>query len=202
MNILQTAEFFVFPFVKLYVWLTGGDDGIVLFTRHLYLVWVTLVSLVACLGLEDGWCAGSTRSWPRWCARPSSSSRPPILATTLSERVCLRSAWRSVCTPSWAVAASRWLAAAGVAQALAVLAYPTLVAALPVTARVPRVLHDGSSAAGAARLDDRRGDHPGGRGAAARELRCSQRAALRPLAVRRLARGQRRERAHQTLDSR
>ena len=52
MSMLQTAGFFVYPFVKLYVWLTGGADGIVLFTRHLYLAWVALVALLAWLGLK------------------------------------------------------------------------------------------------------------------------------------------------------
>ena len=38
--------------MKLYVSLRGGDEGIVLFTRHLYLVWTVAVSLLACLGLK------------------------------------------------------------------------------------------------------------------------------------------------------
>ena len=51
----------------------------------------------------------------------------------------------------------RWLAAAGVAQALAALAYPTLVLALPVTAACLACSTAGPPAAGAARLGSRRG---------------------------------------------
>ena len=132
MNALQTAQFFVYPFVKLYVWLTGGAGGIVLFTRHLYLAWVTIVALLGCLGLKKV---------VRW---------EYALAASL---VCVTFVFVSTTNLSYntigagllvigmalgarAVAGGRvgWLAGAGVAQALAVFAYPTLVVALPVTA--------------------------------------------------------------------
>ena len=51
-NPLQTAQFFVFPFAKVYVWLAGGSSGIVLFARHLYLAWVVAVAAVCWLGFR------------------------------------------------------------------------------------------------------------------------------------------------------
>ena len=133
MNILQTAEFFVFPFVKLYVWVTGGANGLVLFTRHLYLAWVTIVSLLACLGLKK---------LVRWehalvaclvCATFVFVSTTNLSYNTLGAGLLVI----GMALGARAVVSrgrDRWLVAAGVAQALAALAYPTLVLALPVTA--------------------------------------------------------------------
>ena len=133
MNILQTAEFFVFPFVKLYVWLTGGDNGIVLFTRHLYLAWVTLVSLVACLGLKK------LVRWEHALVASLVCATFVFVSTTNLSYNTLGAGLLAIgmALGMHAVVGRggvRWLAAAGVAQALAILAYPTLVAALPVTA--------------------------------------------------------------------
>ena len=87
MTVLQTAQFFVYPFVKAYVWLRGGDVGIVLFTRHLYLVWTVGVSLLACLSLKRllRWEHALTA---RSSVRRSSTSPRPISATTRSARDC------------------------------------------------------------------------------------------------------------------
>lgn len=132
-SVLQTAAFFAYPFVKLYVVLTGGDDGIVLFTRHLYLAWVTMVSVVAAVCL---------RRLARWetvlpaclvCATFVFVSTTNLSYNTLGAGFLVL----GMACGARAVASdgrSRWLIAAGVAQALAAFAYPTLGAALPVSA--------------------------------------------------------------------
>ncbi len=155
MSMLQTAEFFVYPFVKLYVWLTGGADGIVLFTRHLYLAWVAFVALIGCLGFKTAvrWqyalvasCVCVTFVFVSTTNLSYNTLGAGLLAIGMAlgaRAVAGREAGTGdpgVATLAPAPAAKalrgteRWLAGAGVAQALAVLAYPTLVAALPFTA--------------------------------------------------------------------
>lgn len=133
MNMLQTAQFFVFPFVKLYVWLTGGADGIVLFTRHLYLAWVTIVASIGCLGLKK---------LVRWELALSASLVCLTFVFVSTTNLSYNTLGAGLLVIGMALGAravvgcgrDRWLAPAGVAQALAALAYPTLVLALPVTA--------------------------------------------------------------------
>ena len=133
MNVLQTAQFFVYPFVKLYVWLTGGADGLVLFTRHLYLAWVAIVSLIACLGLKKV---------VRWEYALAASLVCLTFVFVSTTNLSYNTLGAGLLVIGMALGAravvgggrDRWLAAAGVAQALAVLAYPTLILALPVTA--------------------------------------------------------------------
>ena len=132
MNILQTAGFFSFPFVKLYVWLRGAT-GIVLFMRHLYLAWTVLVAAVAFVGL---------RRVARWehallaCALCSTlviATMSDLSYNTLAAGllvIAMGLGARALVAPGGV----RWLAGAGAAQALAVLAYPSLVVVLPVTA--------------------------------------------------------------------
>ena len=155
MSMLQTAEFFVYPFVKLYVWLTGGADGIVLFTRHLYLAWVDLRGAGRLPGVQDRGALGvRARGLVRVRDVRLRLDDQSELQHTGSRAACDRHGARrarrgrsrggtgdpGVATLAPAPAAKalrgteRWLAGAGVAQALAVLAYPTLVAALPFTA--------------------------------------------------------------------
>ena len=94
----------------------------------------------------------------------------------------------------------RWLAAAGVAQALAALAYPTLVAGAAGDGRLPGGLGAGAPPARrVARLGPGRRRHSAGRGAPAGKLRREQRAALPALAGLRLARAQPIERSRQAL---
>jgi hypothetical protein len=57
MNLLQTAGFLTYPFVKAYVWATGGSDGIVLYLRQLYVLWVLIVS---------GFAFNAVRGLVRW----------------------------------------------------------------------------------------------------------------------------------------
>ncbi len=52
MNLLQTAGFLTYPFVEAYVWVTGGSEGIVLYLRQLYLVWVMIVTGVVFFGVK------------------------------------------------------------------------------------------------------------------------------------------------------
>ena len=133
MSILQTAEFFVYPFVKLYVWLAGGATGLVLFTRHLYLAWATFVALLGCLGLKKliGWENALTASLV--CVTFVFVSTTNLSYNTLGAGLLVI----GMALGARAVVggeSSRWLVAAGVAQALAAFAYPTLIVALPVTA--------------------------------------------------------------------
>ena len=133
MSVLQTAQFFVYPFVKLYVWLSGGADGLVLFTRHLYLAWVALVSLIACLGLKKV---------VRWEYALAASLVCVTFVFVSTTNLSYNTLGAGLLVIGMALGAravvgggrDRWLAAAGVAQALAVLAYPTLILALPVVA--------------------------------------------------------------------
>ena len=132
-NLLQTAAFFVYPFVKLYVVLTGGDHGIVLFTRHLYLLWVIGVSLVA------GWCLRCVVRWEHAlvaglvCATFVYVSTTNLSYNTLGAGLLVI----GMALGARAVVGDggyRWLTGAGVAQGLAAFVYPTLGLALPVTA--------------------------------------------------------------------
>jgi len=132
-NVLQTAQFFVFPFVKLYVSLTGGATGIVLFTRHLYLAWVTAVALVCCVGFKR------VVRWEHALAASLVCVTFVFVSTTNLSYNTLGAGFLAIgmALGVRAVAGGgrlRWLAAAGVAQALAALAYPPMVLALPVTA--------------------------------------------------------------------
>jgi len=52
MNLVQTAGFLTYPFVKVYVWLTGGSEGIVLYLRQLYVLWVGIVTGVVFFGIR------------------------------------------------------------------------------------------------------------------------------------------------------
>lgn len=52
MNLVQTAGFLTYPFVKAYVALTGGSEGIVLYLRQLYVLWVGVVSGVVFFALR------------------------------------------------------------------------------------------------------------------------------------------------------
>ncbi len=133
MSMLQTAGFFVYPFVKLYVWLTGGADGIVLFTRHLYLAWVAFVALLAWLGLR------TVVRWEHALAASFVCVTFVFVSTTNLSYNTLGAGLLAIGMALGARGATgrggeRRLMGAGIAQALAVLAYPTLVAALPVTA--------------------------------------------------------------------
>jgi len=132
MTVLQTAQFFVYPFVKAYVWLRGGDVGIVLFTRHLYLVWTVGVSLLACLSLKRllRWEHALTASLV--CTTFVYISTTNLSYNTLGAGLLVI----GMALGARAVAGeggSGWLVAAGVAQGLAAFAYPTLLLALPVT---------------------------------------------------------------------
>ena len=132
MNVLQTAQFFVYPFVKLYVWLTGGAQGIVLFTRHLYLVWTVLVSAIAWFGLKK------LVRWEQALLACLVCSTFVFVSTTNFSYNTLGAGLLVIGMGLGARALDggrlRFLAAAGVAQALAAFAYPTLVVALPAIA--------------------------------------------------------------------
>lgn len=52
MNLMQTAGFLTYPFVKAYVWATGGSEGIVLYLRQLYVLWVAIVTGLVFFGLK------------------------------------------------------------------------------------------------------------------------------------------------------
>ncbi|MEE4275521.1 MAG: hypothetical protein V2J16_06620, partial [Thermoleophilia bacterium] len=52
MNLMQTAGFLTYPFVKAYVWVTGGSEGIVLYLRQLYVLWVGIVTGLVFYGLK------------------------------------------------------------------------------------------------------------------------------------------------------
>ncbi len=52
MNLLQTAGFLTYPFVEAYVWITGGSEGIVLYLRQIYLVWVMIVTGIVFFGVK------------------------------------------------------------------------------------------------------------------------------------------------------
>lgn len=43
-NLLQTASFIFIPFIKIYYWIVGSTEGIVLFTRRFYLTYMILIS--------------------------------------------------------------------------------------------------------------------------------------------------------------
>lgn len=132
MNILQTAAFFSFPFVKVYVWLTGGATGIVLFMRHLYLVWSVLVASVAFLGLKR------VVRWEH--ALLASLVCATLVIATISD-LSYNTLGAGLLVIAMGLGAralvgggrDRWLAGAGAAQALAALAYPSLLVVLPVS---------------------------------------------------------------------
>ena len=130
MNILQTAAFFSFPFVKLYVWLRGAT-GIVLFMRHLYLAWTIVVAWVAFVGLKRA---------VRW---EHALLAALVCATLVIARISdlsYNTLGAGLLVIAMALGAralvgggrDRWLVGAGVAQALAALAYPSLVLLVPV----------------------------------------------------------------------
>ncbi len=132
MNMLQTAQLFVYPFVKLYVSLRGGDEGIVLFTRHLYLVWTVAVSLLSCLSLKR------LLRWEHALAASLICTTFVFVSTTnLSYNTLgagLLVIGMALGAPAVLGGRLRLLAGAGAAQALAAFAYPTLGVALPVMA--------------------------------------------------------------------
>ncbi len=52
MNLMQTAGFLTYPFVKAYVGVTGGSEGLVLYLRQLYVLWVGIVTGLVFFGLK------------------------------------------------------------------------------------------------------------------------------------------------------
>jgi len=132
MNILQTAGLFSYPFVKLYVALHGAT-GIVLFMRHLYLLWTLVVTGVAFDALRRvlRWehallaalvCATFVIATTSDLTYNTIGAGLLVIAMALGARALVGGGGR------------RSLAAAGAAQALAALAYPSLVVVLPVSA--------------------------------------------------------------------
>ena len=132
MNILQTAALFSYPFVKVYVWLRGAT-GIVLFMRHLYLLWSALVAAVAFMGL---------RRVVRWEHALLAALLCATLVIARISDLSYNTLGAGLLVIAMALGAralvgdggDRSLAFAGVAQALAALAYPTLVLIVPVAA--------------------------------------------------------------------
>ena len=132
MNILQTAALFSVPFVKVYLWLAGGATGIVLFMRHLYLLWTLVVAAAVCAGF---------RRVVRWelallaglvCCTLVIAMISDLSYNTLGAGLLVIGMSLGV----WALSGGRdrFLVGAGAAQALAALAYPTLIVVLPAAA--------------------------------------------------------------------
>jgi hypothetical protein len=133
MNFLQTAALFSVPFVKAYLWLAGGATGIVLFMRHLYLLWTLVVAGTVCVGF---------RRVVRWeLALLAGLVCSTLVIATISD-LSYNTLGAGLLVVGMSLGArallggggDRYLVAAGAAQALAALAYPTLVVVLPVTA--------------------------------------------------------------------
>ncbi len=132
-NILQTAAFFSFPFVKAYVWIAGGATGIVLFMRHLYLLWTVLVAGVAFVGLRR------VVAWEQ--ALLAALVCVTLVIATISD-LSYNTLGAGLLVVAMGLGAralvgggrDRFLAGAGVAAGLAALAYPSLIALLPVSA--------------------------------------------------------------------
>jgi hypothetical protein len=133
MNLLQMAALFSVPFVKVYLWLAGGSTGIVLFMRHLYLLWTLVVAGTVWMGF---------RRLLRWelALLAGLVCSTLVIATISNLSYNTLGAGLLVIGMSLGARAllgggrNRYLAAAGAAQALAALAYPTLIVVLPVTA--------------------------------------------------------------------
>jgi hypothetical protein len=131
MNLLQIAALFTYPFVKAYVWLTGGSEALMLFTRHLYLLFAIGVA-AAVLAL--------LRTVVRWQLAVAAAAvyvsffafdLPQLDYNTLASGFLTLGAVLAL----WTIlhGRSRWyLAVAGAVQMLAVAVYPTLALVLPV----------------------------------------------------------------------
>jgi len=133
MNLLQIAALFTYPFVKAYVWLTGGSAALMLFTRHLYLLFAIGVAAAALALL---------RTIVRWQLALAAAAvyvsffafdLPQLDYNTLASGFLTLGAVLAL----WTILHGRscwYLAVAGAAQMLGVAAYPTLALVLPVWA--------------------------------------------------------------------
>jgi hypothetical protein len=133
MNLLQIAALFTYPFVKAYVWLTGGSAALMLYTRHLYLLFAIGVAAAVFALL---------RTIMRWQLAVAAAAvyvsffafdLPQLDYNTLASGFLTLGAVLAL----WTIlhGRSRWyLAATGVLQMLGVVVYPTLALVLPVWA--------------------------------------------------------------------
>lgn len=133
-NLAQVAGFLEYPFIKLFGLVRGYDvTGLVLYTRHLYLLLMVLVAMVVFLAL---------RKLVRWQLALLVATvyvsyifweTPQLSYKTLAAAFLSLSAAIGI----WVVLEQRgraWALASGVAYALAVVAYPTLVFIVPFVA--------------------------------------------------------------------
>ena len=133
MNLLQIAALFTYPFVKAYVWLTGGSTALMLYTRHLYLLFAMGVAAVVLTFL---------RSIMRWQLAVAVAAvyvsffafdLPQLDYNTLAAGFLTLGA--VLCLWTIVRGRSRWFLAGGAAvQMLAVAVYPTLALVIPVWA--------------------------------------------------------------------
>jgi hypothetical protein len=140
MNLLQLPALLVYPFVKTYVALTGGSAGIVLFLRVMWVFFATALAATAFAFLRT-----LMRWQPALLASLLAFVTVPYNIPSLSYNTMgmgflaigmLLGAWATVNGRG-----RRWLIGAGLAHGLAVVAYPTLVVALPAYAAVLIVLY-------------------------------------------------------------
>ena len=130
-NLAQVTSFLVYPFIKVFALVGGGDvTGLVLYGRHLYLGLTLVVAVVAFLVL---------RRFVRWqlallvaalCIALLAVETPQINSTSLAAALLTLGAvlgLRSVSAPP----ARGWALASGVAYGLSVVAYPTLLFVVP-----------------------------------------------------------------------
>ncbi|WP_284643854.1 hypothetical protein [Paenibacillus silviterrae] len=125
-NLLQTASFFTYPFIKLYIIFMGSSDGLVLFTRHLYFFFMLLLSyfiynLVVKSINKD---VAILVSLPSVTFTPFNI--PSLSYNTLGMGFLSIGLFLGVYTLQY-VSNKKWMVLTGLSLGFAVVAYPTLI---------------------------------------------------------------------------
>lgn len=126
LNLLQTSSFLIFPFIKLYTWLVGGTDGIILFMRHIYLLFTFLIAGSIFLALKKnlGWQASLLISLSSIVFIPFNI--PNLSYNTLGSGFFTIGCFLGL----WVVLNNKnpyYLLLSGISNGLAVLSYPTML---------------------------------------------------------------------------
>lgn len=126
----QISTFFVYPWVKLFYFVTGGMTGLILYLRFVWLAFMVFVGMVVWLSTRRfvGWVSALLISLP--CVAFIYFAIPALSYNTLGFgflTIGFFIAFQAVASDK-----TKWLPAAGAAHCLAIVAYPTLAVAIAI----------------------------------------------------------------------
>lgn len=137
--VMQIPSLIIYPFTKLYVLLSGGTDGIILYLRHVYLIFNMVIALIIFLVLKKKlvWQTALLFSFASVVFVPYSI--PNLSYNTLGAGFFLLGLFLSY----WVISNDKkpkYMFFSGLSHGLAVASYPTLFVAICVYAVFIRML--------------------------------------------------------------